>query len=174
MDTIYILLSRKIELSFEDPAFEALSIAVFFLLLSLAATIISFVQSKQLKEINDENFELKNAKGLLEMELEVYKQRENDILECLEKGASIDKKMLVPIKSQRIIRMDEGSYAYFVDEDKKREFALNSGKSDIINGLVDILSKKNYIKWENEYDANRERYTVTGKLFILADKTEEE
>ena len=166
-------------------------VALLCFLLTVVFAIAWVTKYKEVEKLKDAlELQLANLDGV-KSKLEDKRKHEIDILNTLqvntEKIAALEKendkykdaealreslvdKYVVPINSRVYVNMNEGSYSYFVDEDKKREFALDSSKREIINGLVDILCKENYVKWENEYDRARARYTVRGKLLILADK----
>lgn len=79
-------------------------------------------------------------------------------------------KAVLPVVVKETVNMTEGTYAYFVDEEKKREFALHSTKKAILKEIVDILANKDYVQWKNVYDARNLSYTVTGNILILTDK----
>lgn len=123
------------------------------------------LDEKQKHEIDILNTVQANTEKIAALEIENGKYKDADSLR-----ESLVDKYIVPVNGRSYVNMTEGTYAYFVDEDKKREFALESSKREIINGIVDILCKEDYIRWENVYDPRNERYTVKGKLLILADK----
>lgn len=123
------------------------------------------LDEKQKHEIDILNTVQANTEKIAALEIENGKYKDADSLR-----ESLVDKYIVPVNGRSYVNMTEGAYAYFVDEDKKREFALESSKREIINGIVDILCKEDYIRWENVYDPLNERYTVKGKLLILADK----
>lgn len=173
-----------------DPTCEAYVFVGFFFITSIAALVLYFLKWQECEKSHDNEDVLEQTIKDLETKLMEKAERETEILENFGKKIDIlskenDKykdadeyskifidKTVVPIRVTEVVDMTEGAYAYFVDEDKKREFALHSSKREIIKELVDILIDGEYIWWENVYDDKAAKHTVTGKLMILADKKE--
>lgn len=166
-----------------------ISFLCFAICVGLAIAWVSkFKEAEKLRD--DLELQLANIEGLKKA-LEDKQRHEIDILKTIavntekitaleaENGRYKDArdmsvafldKYVVPVNSIVVANMNEGTYAYFVDEDKKREFALHSAKKQIIDNIVDLMVHDNYIWWENTYDEATQKYTVRGKLLILADK----
>lgn len=185
-------------LSFMELAFDLNNIThewMFIALMCFAASVIFAIcwvgKYKESANLHDENDSLRMTIDELNKIIDNQRTRETEILENFgrnltklndlerENGRYKDAdeyskifldKAVQPIIVKETVDMTEGTYAYFVDEEKKREFALHSTKKAVLKELVDILADRNYIQWKNVYDAKKPSYTVTGNLLILTDK----
>lgn len=164
-------------------------VAIMCFIFAVAFAICWVLKYKEAAEKSEEIDALKGAIEELNKIIDDKTARETEILEnfgakltTLEKENDKYKdadeyskifvdKIVLPITVKETVDMTDGTYTYFVDEDKKREFALHSSKKVVLKEIVDILADKEYIQWTNVYDAMNMRHTVTGKLLILADKT---
>lgn len=162
--------------------------ALLCFVLGIAVVIAYVSKYKEWANEKENNDILSNTIKELEAQLEAKRNRETEILENFgRKLSTLEKengkykdadeyskifvdKMVIPVTVKETVDMTEGTYAYFVDEEKKREFALHSSKKAVLKEIVDILADKEYIQWKNVYDERDLRYTITGKLLVLVDK----
>lgn len=182
------LWNTVMEFDLNNTTHEWAFVAIMCFIFSVVFAICWVTKAKEADEKSDEIDTLKDTIEALNKIIDDKTARETEILENFgRKLSTLEKengkykdadeyskifidKMVIPMTVKETVDMTEGTYAYFVDEEKKREFALHSSKKAILKEIVDILADKEYIQWKNVYDARELRHTVTGKLLILADK----
>lgn len=176
------------EFDLNNIAHEWAFISIVCFLFAVMMTICWVLKYKESAEKSNEIDELRLTIEELNKIIDDKTARETEILEnfgmklsTLEKENDKYKdadeyskifidKTVVPIIVKETVDMTEGAYAYFVDEEKKREFALHSSKKAVLKEIVDILASKEYIQWKNVYDTEKTIHTVTGKMLILVDR----
>lgn len=176
------------EFDLNDTTNEWIFVSLLCFIMSLGFSIAWTIKVKEFAKLDDENEALENTISELNKIIDDKTARETEILENFgRKLSTLEKengkykdadeyskifidKMVIPVTVKETVDMTEGTYAYFVDEEKKREFALHSSKKAIMKEIVDILADKEYIQWKNVYNAQDLHYMITGKLLVLVDK----
>lgn len=183
MEVCSVLMTR-LTWDLNDPTCEILCIAIFIFLLAVVTYVMYVLKCKELKKAMQENDELNLKVTTLEASLNDHKSRENEILEGFKNRvhftngdldgptfSSLFSNMeIYPISITENLDMVDGSYSFFVDREKKCEFALQNGKRAVLKEIAEKLNDIGAIDFQSRYDMEREEYKVLGNCLVLVKK----
>ena len=156
------------EFSWNDPVVEMAFGAVLCFILCVILVITLLRKNKERFKLWDKNEKLKVDLLKASDDYEALKKELNGILTAL--NGPCEQYKAVPIDILYKTNITDGVYQYFVDKDKKAEFALEESKRMIAKELLDKILEDDLIEWHNEYDTLYEEYKTRGRLLVIAKK----